>query len=104
MFINRNRELQTLQDEYQRDGFAFSILYGRRRVGKTTLLKEYIKDKDAIYFLVTLESKPVVLKKFKTLVAEYFEDDFLKGIEIKDIAQLFSYITSKKYDKNLLSL
>ena len=102
MFINRDRELQTLQDEYQSESFAFSVLYGRRRVGKTTLLKEYIKDKDAIYFLVTLESKPVVLKKFQTLVAEYFEDEFLKGVTLKDISQLFSYIATKKYDKKLI--
>ena len=102
MFINREKKLQTLQDEYRRDGFAFSILYGRRRVGKTTLIKEYIKDKNAIYFLVTLESKPVVLQKFQTLVAEYFEDEFLKGIALKDMAQLFRYIASKKYDKKLI--
>jgi AAA+ ATPase superfamily predicted ATPase len=102
MFVNRDKELQTLEDEYQKDSFAFSVLYGRRRVGKTTLLKKYIKNKDAIYFLVTLESKPVVIKKFQTLVAEYFEDDFLKGVELKDIAQLFSYIASKKYDRKLI--
>ena len=102
MFINREKELQTLQNEYKKDGFSFSILYGRRRVGKTTLIKEYIKDKDAIYFLVTLESKPVVLKKFQTVVAEYFEDEFLKDATLKDMAHLFGYIASKKYDKKLI--
>jgi len=102
MFINREKELQVLESEYKRDGLAFSVLYGRRRVGKTTLLKEYMRDRDAIYFLVTLESKSVVLKRFQTLVAEYFEDDFLKDIILKDMAQLFSYISLKEYDKKLI--
>ena len=38
-FIGRQAELDTLQKEYDRDG-GFVVIYGRRRVGKTTLIKE----------------------------------------------------------------
>ena len=102
MFINREKELQILENEYKSTSFSFSVLYGRRRVGKTTLLKKYMQDKDAIYFLVTLESKPVILKKFQTLIAEFFNDDFLKNVVISDISKLFEYIVSKNYDKKLI--
>ena len=41
-FIGRSKELEVLEQEYQRPG-GFVVLYGRRRVGKTTLIKEFIK-------------------------------------------------------------
>ena len=37
-FIGRQSELQTLEQEYRRDG-GFVVIYGRRRVGKTRLIK-----------------------------------------------------------------
>ena len=47
-FIDREKELETLNKEYKKDN-SFVILYGRRRVGKTTLIKEFIKDKKAFF-------------------------------------------------------
>ena len=102
MFVNREKELQRLQEEYQNDDFRFSILYGRRRVGKTTLLKNYIYNKDAIYFLVTLESENIVLKRFQNIVADFFDDDFLRSVELSDIKQLFAYIASKELPHKLI--
>ena len=52
-FVDREQELQTLQNEYERNGSALVVLYGRRRVGKTTLISEFIKDKNALFFLAT---------------------------------------------------
>jgi AAA+ ATPase superfamily predicted ATPase len=52
------------------------VIYGRRRVGKTTLIKEYIKEKSAIYFLVTLETENMVLRRFQNLIADFFDDEF----------------------------
>lgn len=50
MFIGRKTELQQLNALYKQDKFQCVIIYGRRRVGKTTLINEFIKDKDAVYF------------------------------------------------------
>ncbi|MDO4178668.1 MAG: ATP-binding protein [Phascolarctobacterium sp.] len=51
MFIGRERELNTLEKLYTSDKFEFVVIYGRRRVGKTALIKEFISGKDAIYFM-----------------------------------------------------
>ena len=51
-FIGRKSELSTLNAEYDRDS-SFVVIYGRRRVGKTTLIKEFLKKKTAFYFLAT---------------------------------------------------
>ena len=46
MFLGRGQELVELEDLYVQDQFQLFILYGRRRVGKTTLLNEFCKKKD----------------------------------------------------------
>ena len=51
MFVARDQELQSLQKLYAKEKFQFAVLYGRRRVGKTTLINEFCKDKKAIYFV-----------------------------------------------------
>ncbi|MBE6552393.1 MAG: ATP-binding protein [Ruminococcaceae bacterium] len=50
MFIGREKELAKLNQLYNTDTFQFPVIYGRRRVGKTALINEFIKGKDAISF------------------------------------------------------
>jgi AAA+ ATPase superfamily predicted ATPase len=50
MFVGRRRELGELTRLYDTGKFQCVIVYGRRRVGKTALINEFVKDKDAIYF------------------------------------------------------
>jgi AAA+ ATPase superfamily predicted ATPase len=51
MFIGRERELQTLNQCYHSNHFEFVVVYGRRRVGKTALIHQFIQGLDAIYFM-----------------------------------------------------
>lgn len=51
MFVGRKRELSRLNTLYQSDQFEFVVFYGRRRVGKTTLLREFVQDKKSIYYM-----------------------------------------------------
>ena len=44
-FIGRAFELRELEEEYEKSTFALSVIYGRRRVGKTYLIKEFLKRK-----------------------------------------------------------
>jgi AAA+ ATPase superfamily predicted ATPase len=50
MFIGRENELSKLNRMYKSDKFEMAIIYGRRRVGKTTLINEFCKDKDTVFF------------------------------------------------------
>ena len=50
MFIGRESELNALNKLYHSSQFEFAVIYGRRRVGKTALISEFIKDKDTIFF------------------------------------------------------
>ena len=51
MFIGRERELRALNRLYVSDRFEFAVIYGRRRVGKTALISQFIQDKRAVYFM-----------------------------------------------------
>ena len=64
-FIDRKNELDFLNREYQKKESSLIILYGRRRIGKTSLIKEFGKDKDMIYLLATEESELQNMVTFK---------------------------------------
>lgn len=50
MFFCRERELADLNKRYDRNNFECAIIYGRRRVGKTSLINEFCKDKPTVFF------------------------------------------------------
>ncbi len=50
MFIGREKELDTLERAYSKDCFQFFVIYGRRRVGKTRLMVEFVKEKTPFSF------------------------------------------------------
>ena len=51
MFIGRDKELNALDKLYKSDKFEFVVIYGRRRVGKTVLMNQFIGDKKSVYFM-----------------------------------------------------
>ena len=87
-FIGRRKELEALEQEYQRDG-GFVVLYGRRRVGKTTLIKEFIKDKTAFYFLATEEVESQSMKRLAGVLARSTNNPMLGRVAFSDWLDLF---------------
>ena len=76
-FVDREQELQTLQAEYDRPGSALVVLYGRRRVGKTTLISEFIREKPALFFMASEDSEAQNRAVFKEKTAEFLNNDQL---------------------------
>ena len=72
MFISRTQELSALQKLYNRDKFQMVVIYGRRRVGKTTLVSEFIKDKPAIFFSAQEANDHLNLQMFSEKVYAFF--------------------------------
>lgn len=71
MFIGRERELDTLQKLYASDKFEFVVLYGRRRVGKTALINQFVSDKPAIYFMGVESNAKQNLENFSSSILDY---------------------------------
>lgn len=91
-FIDRKKELEFLNKEYQKKESSLVILYGRRRIGKTSLIKEFGKNKDIIYFLATEESEKQNIEAFQKLVAENLKNTLLLSMQVKDWEILFKQI------------
>ena len=68
------------------------VIYGRRRIGKTSLISEFIKDKNALFFLATEESESENRNAFTKKVAEYTNNNLLANSKVYDWETLFSYL------------
>ena len=52
-FVAREREIRKLEEIIAGEGFRFVAVYGRRRVGKSELIRHVIEGKEHIYFQAT---------------------------------------------------
>lgn len=94
-FIGRQTELTKLNAEYAHDS-SFVVIYGRRRVGKTTLIKEFIKEKTAFYFLATEELESQSMKRLAGVVARTTNNTLLQKAAFTDWLDLFQVIADYK--------
>ncbi|MCI9148875.1 MAG: ATP-binding protein [Lachnospiraceae bacterium] len=97
-FIGRKAELEKLNAEYGRDS-SFVVIYGRRRVGKTTLIKEFLKEKTAFYFLATEELENQSMKRLAGVVARMTKNSLLQKAVFTDWLELFWVIADYEPDK-----
>ena len=97
-FVDRVEEMDVLHSEYERDGSSLVIVYGRRRVGKTTLISEFIKDKPSLFFLASEESEAQNRQDFKARTAEFINSDLLRSADVKSWDAIFKAIVDTSFD------
>ena len=56
MFVGRDSELRALEELSATDTFQFPAVYGRRRVGKTSLLRHFTEGKADVVFFTAQEA------------------------------------------------
>ncbi len=98
-FIDRKDELAFLEERYAKKGFEFFVLYGRRRIGKTELIKQFIKDKPHIYLLCDKSGTERNIHRLKTKIADYLNEP---RIETHNFEELFSYLAKKNQGARLV--
>ena len=93
MFVGRERELKKLNTMYQSGQFEFAVLYGRRRVGKTTLIREFMREKQGIYYISVEGAKKENLSGLsKALLTQ---GELRQGMaEFQDFEALLAYVDS----------
>jgi len=74
MFIDRIRELALLTEQYNSGKAELFVLYGRRRVGKTELLRAFCADKPHIFYVADLGTESSALAEFTRQVSRYLFD------------------------------
>lgn len=98
-FIDREKELEYLNSEYNKKESSLIVLYGRRRIGKTSLIKEFGKNKNMIYFLATEETEKQNLKQLSMLVSDYMN---IENIEFSDWDSIFRFVINSKSKKKIV--
>lgn len=101
-FVDRNQELQILEDAYMAEAASFIVLYGRRRIGKTTLLAEFCKGKRAISYLATEESITANRTAFRLEAAEFLQNDLLRTADGADWGMIFEALVAVGTDERLV--
>ncbi|MFA5072231.1 MAG: ATP-binding protein [Candidatus Pacearchaeota archaeon] len=98
-FINREFELNELNKRWEEDASEFFIIYGKRRVGKTELIKQFIKNKPAIYFMADKRSVSEQLKELGRMFGAQFKDSLLSKNGFNDWLEVFQYLSEKTDDR-----
>lgn len=101
MFIGREYELENLNKLYKKNEFQFIVMYGRRRVGKTTLISKFCKDKPAIFYVAEEYNDKMALQSFSDKILEYFDmKDFITTFETWEKA--FMFLAKQSKDKQFV--
>ena len=100
-FVNRKEELEILERFYREDKFHFIPIYGRRRIGKTRLVQEFIRDKPALYFLADSVAEQEQLRNLGREAGAFFED-ILARRGFDDWHQFFDYLKRKINKRTIL--
>lgn len=104
-FVNRAKELESLEKQYATDQSSLVIVYGRRRVGKTALITEFLKrHSNSLYFLATEESEMQNLNYFKNQVAEFTGNELLKSAVVDWLTVFKTLIDYKTETKKVIVL
>ena len=101
-FICRDEELSFLRGEYDKSEASLVVLYGRRRMGKTSLISEFGKDKNMLYFLAMDEPDDTTRCRFKDFAAKYTGDKSLKTRVKEDWAVIFDALARYETEQKKL--
>ncbi len=91
MFIGRKNELSVLNDTYNKSGFQMTVIYGRRRIGKSRLITEFIQGKRASYYVASKTSIEDNVKKWSSQVVTDLAPN-MEGLSIDNLEAFFRFV------------
>ena len=96
MFVGRKKELKLLDDAYQSGKSELVVLYGRRRIGKSSLIKRFSEKKHTFFGFEALEGERVSsqIEHFKEQLKSQIDDPIIDSIAFKNWEQVFIYPVS----------
>lgn len=97
MFIGREKELQYLQTMYEKPNTQILLLYGQKGIGKTSLLKQFLADKEGIYY----EAVSCSLQQQKQFLTETIALQIPSFTACVDFGSCFAAIGSQSEKKNV---
>jgi hypothetical protein len=100
-FFDRYNELHLLKERYEKlNSGELLVIYGRRRIGKTELLRQFLEKSDCkkIYLYVNIAEKQELMRQFSKSILDQTGD----GIKISNWDGLFDYLKTESDDKKMI--
>jgi AAA+ ATPase superfamily predicted ATPase len=100
-FVGRKKELNQLNRQYLSSDFHFTVIYGRRRIGKTELIRQFMKDKKVIYFMAMESSGEMNLEHLSKIVLADADPKF-RSTTFDSYEALFDYVAEAARNERLV--
>ena len=101
IFLGREKELKILDETYSKKGFQMTVIYGRRRIGKSQLIKEFCKDKTSSYYVAAKTSLSENINNW----SEQFIKDITpatEGAVFSELEKFFQFVASCSKNKKII--
>ena len=108
MMIGRQKEQDILDKIFHSNTAEFIAIYGRRRVGKTYLVRTFLKQKKCFYFQLSGEKKAKITQQLKNFSLSFAETFYDKNLSLQvpaswhDAFQLLTQVIQEKKSKVVL--
>ncbi|MGC9105629.1 MAG: AAA family ATPase, partial [Thermoprotei archaeon] len=101
--MDRERELNFLEEKYREDRAHLIVIYGRRRIGKTELVKQFMRGKRGIYHLCTSDGLLANVRRLREEFSEFTGKGYFRSLEV-GLDQLLIYLVEEVRDRFVLAL
>jgi len=91
-FYDREKEMQRLREIIAQsfENAQFSVITGRRRIGKTQLLLKSVETFPALYFFVSRKAEPLLCQDFQQEVSDKLGVPLLG--EVREFSKIFQFL------------
>lgn len=96
VFIDREKELAFLEAKWRERKAQLIVLWGKRRVGKTELVKQFMMHKPHLYFLSESTNEHEQIRKFSSATGQFFKEPLLEKRGFAEWEESFRYIMEKE--------
>lgn len=104
-FIGRKEELLALKEKYKSKTKELIIIYGRRRLGKTFLIKESLKkNNSSLYFLLNEESIELNVLRFSQELSEVLKNPLFSSVKATSFLEYFKLIHNQLPNNFVIAL
>jgi len=94
VFYCREKELNDLNKRYNKGNFECAVIYGRRRVGKTSLINEFCKDKPTVFFSALSATAKENLEALSKSIYSFLRPESVNAPVYNSFDDAFSAITT----------
>jgi hypothetical protein len=103
-FRGRLSELSILQNKFDNDEFQMIVLYGRRRIGKTELMNEFMRRQKCkcVSFTAVEQSEKELLSIMTETVLDSLAPELIGMVEFPNFEKLFEFIGNKSKEERII--